>query len=63
MSITFAGGSVGIVTEKTVGTVHTTTVHMIPIWLVVVILAVVCVPIWMFNRGSRDDHSGRGGGG
>ena len=56
MSITFIGGNIGIVTDSTVGTVHTTTVHMIPIWLVVVILVAICVPIWIFNKGSRDAH-------
>ena len=55
VSITFVGGNIGIVTDTTVGTVHTTTVHMIPIWLIVVILAVICIPIWTCNRGSRDE--------
>ena len=40
MSITFGGGNIGIIIEKTAGTVHTTNIYVVPIWLILAILAV-----------------------
>lgn len=47
--------NIGIVTENTVGTVHTTTIHLIPIWMVVAILAAILLPIWFYRK--RDNSN------
>jgi hypothetical protein len=56
MSIWVQGGDIGVVIEKTAGGVHKTSVHVIPIWLIVLILAAIALPIWMARRGRRDSN-------
>jgi hypothetical protein len=50
MSITFAGGNIVISIESTVGTVHTTNIHLVPLWLVLAALGAVILPIWLARR-------------
>jgi hypothetical protein len=56
VSLTFSGGSIAVVVEKTVGTVHTTTVHIVPIWLILIVLAVAIVPIWITRKGPPNSN-------
>jgi hypothetical protein len=54
VSFTFGGGNIGVAIEKTAGTVHTTTVYIIPIWQIVGALAAMVLFFWMIRRRSQD---------
>jgi hypothetical protein len=57
MKLTWAGGSIGVVVEKTAGTVHTTNIYIIPWELVIGATGLLCILLWAFLRKRRETDS------
>jgi hypothetical protein len=50
MSVTISGRNIGIVVQKDAGTVHTTTIHLIPIEYAFGVLTLIGVLLWIAVR-------------
>jgi hypothetical protein len=57
MRLTWAGGNIGVVVEKSVGTVHTTNIYVIPWQLTIGAVGLLCILVWAFLRRRRDTDS------
>jgi hypothetical protein len=57
MKLTWASGNIGVVVEKTAGTVHTTNIYIIPWELTIGAAGFLCILIWALLRKRRASDS------
>jgi hypothetical protein len=57
MKFTWASGNIGVAVERTAGSVHTTTIYIIPWELTIGAVGLLCLLIWALLRKRRETDS------